>query len=217
MSKSDVTLEQARAVVDRVAQELGLLVADTSGFIKVQGPTTKHRVYVQKSQKLNRIDFTHPLPSDDPMYKPLSNPNGSIACHVVPTLDNLERVLRMLTDPSLGTQTPNKPRPFAATKAPAPRKPKPVAEPVLEARLEPIPPGGSLKDRLAKIHASARKARIRRIMENPEQYGSLSEDEAAAIVDGKAKPEDVKEAADNSAAAELASIVEETGLQLEMN
>ncbi len=217
MSKSDVTQEQMLVLADRLCQELGIHRKDTAGFFQFIGPTTKHRLYVQKSQTLNRIDFTIDLPSDDPMYKQLGTPNGSIKCHIVPTLENVERALRMLVDTSVGTQVPNKPRPFAATKAPAPRKPKPLAEPVPEARLEPVPPGGSLKDRLAKIHASARKARIRRILENPEQYGTLSEDEAAEIVDGKAKPEEVKELADASAAAELSQLVEETGIQLDMN
>jgi hypothetical protein len=213
MAKSDVTQEQARAVIDRVSQELGLLVADTTGFIKVQGPTNKHRIYVQKSRTLNRIDTTVVLPTDDPAYRALQAPNGSIISHVTPDLEQLERVLRMLGDASLGTQTPNKPRPFAATKAPAARKPKPTVEPVSEVKLEPVPEGGSLKDRLAAIRESARNARVRRYMEN----NDLSQDEAEQVADKKASLDEVLAQRSAESQVELHELVAETGIQLEMN
>lgn len=217
MSKSDVTLEQVQAVVDRVAQELGLLVNPTSGFIKVQGPGNKHRVYIQKSRTLNRIDTTLPIPSDSPAYKSLSAPNGSIVCHVQPTLEHLESALRMLADSSLSTQTPNKPRPFAATKAPAPRKPKPTAEPVEEKKLTPVPQGGDLKERLAKIRESARKARVNRVLENPDKYGITDETEAEALIDSKVSLDEfaANRAAQN--AVELAELQAETGVQIDAN
>lgn len=208
MAKSDVTQEQARAVIDRVAQELGLLVAETSGFIKVQGPTNKHRVYVQRSRTLNRIDTTLPLPTDDPAYKGLAAPNGSISCHVQPDLEQLERALRMLADSSVGTQVPNKPRPFAAVKAPAARRPKPVAEPMLETALEPVPEGGSLKDRLRAIRDSARAAKVRRYVEN-----GMSEDEAEAVVAGKVTAADVGETIRNATEAELSQVAVESGIE----
>lgn len=214
MAKSDVTQEQARALVDKVAQELGLLVSDTSGFIKVQGPTNKHRIYIQKSRTLNRIDTTLMLAADDPAFKPLAAPNGGVQSHIQPDLEQLERTLRMLGDANLGTQVSNKPRPFAATKAPAARRPKPVVAPV-EVKIEAVPEGGSLKERLAKIKASARKARISRILENPQQYGNLTEAEAIAIVDGKVEQDDATEAAANKAASELSQIVEESGIEIE--
>lgn len=193
MAKSDITLEQARAVIDRVSAELGLLSKDTSGFIKVEGPTNKHRVYVQMSRTLNRIDFTVDLPPDDPMYKQMSNPNGSIRCHIVPTLEFLERALRMLGDSGLATQVPNKPRPFAPTKAPV-HRPKPVAAPVPEAALIPVIDGErlSLEARLKRIKDRAREARINRIMENPDQFGTMTRDEAAALVDGRVEREDLE-------------------------
>lgn len=209
MAKSDVTQEQARGVIDKVAQELGLLVGETSGFIKVQGPSNKHRVYVQRSQTLNRIDTTLPIPDDDPAHKPLSAPNGSISCHVQPNLEQLERALRMLADTTMATQVPNKPRPFAATKAPPARKPKPVAEPVADSDLAPEPPGGSLKSRLALIHQQARSARIRRFVEND----GMSEAEAIAVVDGKARLSEVKEALSNQENAELTETLRETGIE----
>lgn len=213
MSKTDVTLEQAQATIDRVAQEVGLLVNHTSGFIKIQGPSNKHRVYVQKSRTLNRIDTTITLAADDPAYKPLSNPNGSIASHVQPNLEQLERVLRMLADSTLSTQTPNKPRPFAATKAPAPRKPKPTAEPVEEKKLAAPPPGGSLDDRLAAIKDSARKARINRYMEN----NGLSQDEAEQVADKKITLDELLAQKNSEAQVELHELVAETGIHLEMN
>lgn len=209
MSKSDVTQEQARSVIDRVSQELGLLVADTSGFIKIQGPTNKHRLYVQKARTLNRIDSTIALEADDPAYKQLAAPNGSVACQIVPTLENLERMLRMLGDASLTTQVPNKPRPFAATKAPPARKPKPLELPVPEAELAPVPEGGSLKDRLAKIKESARKAKVRRYVENH----NLSETDAEAVVEGKVTLEDLLENRNASRTGEALDLMSEAGIE----
>lgn len=203
MAKSDVTLEQARAVIDRVAQELGLLVADTSGFVKVQGPTNKHRIYVQKSRALNRIDTTLVIPTDDPAYKPLAAPNGSISSHITPDLEQLERALRMLGDATLTTQVANKPRPFAVSKQSPVRKPKPTDAPV-EVKLEPVPEGGTLKDRLEAIRQSARKARMRRYVEN----NNLTEDEAELVADKKATLEEVLEqrtAVDRSQAMDVAA------------
>ncbi len=210
MAKSDITQEQARALIDRVAQELGLLVGETSGFIKVQGPTNKHRIYVQRSRTLNRIDITIAIPTDDPAYKPLSAPNGSVACHVVPDLEQLERALRMLADASIGTQVPNKPRPFAATKAPAARKPKPVSEPMEETvSSEPKLEGLTLKQRLKAIADSSRRAKIRKYTDE-----GLSEEEAEAIVSGKVTAKEVHEAADLAAAAELNDVVSESGIEV---
>lgn len=219
MSKSDTTLEQARMKIETVAKELGLLHTDTSGFIKVQGPTNKHRLYVQKSKHLGRIDCTIDLPSDDPAFKQ-PFPNGSVKCQVVPTLEQLERALRMLGDPNIGTQVPNKPRPFAATKAPPARKPKAVSPTVPLEALEEVPDsaGGpskvELQNRLKALKARSRLAKIRRIMENPEQYGHLSEEEAAAIVDGKVAQSDMDEAGRNAEAADLRETLAETGIEV---
>lgn len=212
MSKSDVTLEQARVVIDRVAQTKGLLVNETSGFVKIQSPTNKHRIYVQRSKTLNRIDTTLPIPADDPAHKPLSTPNGAIACHVQPDLVQLERALDMLCDPSFATQVSNKPRPFAATKAPAPRKPKPTAEPVEEVKLVPVPEGGSLEERLARIRDRARLARVNRLLENPEKYGELTQEEAEELIDSKVNLEDFAHDRKAKLQAETADIIAEAGL-----
>jgi hypothetical protein len=216
MAKSDVTQEQARAVIDRVAQEVGLLVAETSGFVKVQGPTNKHRIYVQRSRTLNRIDTTLPIPADDLAYKGLAAPNGSISCHVQPDLEQLERALRMLADPAFSTQVPNKPRPFAATKAPAARRPKPVEEPMAESDLEPasdMPSVKDLKDRIAKIRASAKAAKVRRYVEN----NGLSEADAESVVDGVVTLESLIESVDNAASAEALDVLAESGIEVYSN
>lgn len=213
MAKTDITIEQAQAVIDRVAQELGLLVAPTAGFIKIQGPTNKQRIYVQKARHLGRIDCTIDLPTDDPAYKQLSAPNGSVRCHVVPDLEQLERVLRMLGDSNLPTQVPNKPRPFAATKQP-PRKPKAVAAPVPEEALDPVPEGDPLKDRIAVIRSRAREARINMILENADKYGEMSHDEAAALVDGKVDLRELEEQRRNQGNAELVETLAETGIEV---
>jgi hypothetical protein len=216
MAKSDVTQEQARAVIDRVAQEVGLLVAETSGFVKVQGPTNKHRIYVQRSRTLNRIDTTLPFASDDPAYKALPAPNGSVTCQIQPSLENLERGLRMLADASLGTQVPNKPRPFAATKAPARRVPKPVEEPLAESDMELASEGPStkdLKDRIAKIRASAKAAKIRRYVEN---HG-LTEQDAESVADGHVTLESLIESVDNAASSEALDILSESGIEVYSN
>jgi len=219
MAKTDITIEQANGVIDRVAQELGLIRKETAGFYKVEGPGNKHRVYVQKSRTLSRIDTTVALAADDPAYRPLSNPNGSISCHVTPDLVQLERVLRMLGDSSLATQVPNKPRPFAATKAPATRRPKAVATPIpAEALKEPEDERDKeLNDRLSLLKAQSKKAKINNILENPAKYGSLSYEEAEAWLDSKRT---LKELADEHAstlqaahAAEVADIAAETGLE----
>lgn len=212
MAKNDITAEAARVVIDRVAQELGLLVAETSGFLKVQGPTNKQRIYVQRSKFLGRIDTTLPTTLEDgtPIQgtKPLSNPNGSVTCHLDGTLENLEFHLRRLGDGTIGVQVPNKPRPFAATKQPA-RKPKPTAEGV-DVMMAPEPTdefkldGLTLKQRLKAIATQARSARIRRYLENDDS-GKLTEDMAADIVDGKATFEELVGAVDlavNDALAE---------------
>lgn len=213
MAKSEITLEQAQVVIDRVKNELGLLEAHTSGFIKIQGPNNRHRIYVQKSKRLGRIDFTVDLPADDPAYKQLEAPNGSIKCHIVPTLEQLERCLRMLGDPSLGTQVPNKPRPFAATKQPA-RKPKAVAAPVAEEVIEPVPKDRELKDRLSQIKDRVERARAMMIVENPDIYGSHTFDEALDLVQRKVDLSELKAQAQAEKNQEVADVLAETGIEV---
>lgn len=222
MAKSNIEMSQALAVIDRVAQELGLVVSDTSFGKKIQGPSNKHRLYVQKGRFLGRIDTTVDLGPEDPAYVQLTAPNGSVKCHVRPDLGELERCLRMLGDGALATQVSNKPRPFAATKAPPVRRPKAVATPVPAEALKEVtidPAKKLLADRVALIHARARAARVRMIMENPEKYGELTEAQAEALVDGRGTQAsddalDVVEAARNSVAAAATEVIDEAGLEV---
>jgi len=213
MSKaSDVTFEQALALIERVSQELGLIVAETGGFKKITGPTNKHRIYVQKSRTLNRIDFTVELPTDDPMYRQPNGPNGAIKCHIVPTLENLERGLRMLGDASLTVQVSNKPRPFAPT-----RKPKPVVAPVPAAALEELklPPGTvELAERLAIIKQRAREARISMILENPDRFGEMSYEEAESLVDSRVSLAEFEAKRSGVSHVELNEVLAETGIEV---
>ena len=197
MAKTDITIEQALLVVDRVVNELGLIFsAAGKGFYQVVGPTTKHKVYIQKTRTLGRIDTSIDLDKDltgavgEPLRYELKNGNGSIKCHVSPSLENLERVLRMLGDAEIGTHVMNRPRPFTPTKAPE-RKPRPVTEPVPEIALQPVPEGGSLEDRLAGIRARGRLARINRLLEN-DTTGRLTREEAEAIEDGRISADDLE-------------------------
>lgn len=214
MAKSTIRIEEAHAVINRVAEELGLLVADAGFGKKIQGPANKHRLYVQKGQFLGRIDFTVPLEPNDPAYIQLAAPNGSVRCHVTPDLEQLERCLRMLGDDSLGTQVPNKPRPFAPTKSSG-RRPKAVemaipAEALAELPVDPA--RAKLEDRIRVIHEQARAARIRMVLENPEKYGDLSGSEAEALVDGKFEGSDP----DAVSTAETDAIIRETGIEVSL-
>ncbi len=219
MAKSGITKEQARGLIDSVAKELGLLVADTSGFVKIQGPGNRHRIYVQRSQTLGRIDCTLPTVNADgtPVEgcKGLEAPNGSVTCHLDPTLENLEFHLRRLADGTLATQVPNKPRPGAFTKAPA-RKPKAVAAPLADGDFEPPVDDGplkDLKDRLTNIKMRGRLAKINRLIEN-DPSGSMTYAEAEAIVDGKTDGDSIKEANSNAADAELNETLSEAGIEV---
>jgi hypothetical protein len=215
MAKSDITQEQARGLVDRIAQELGLLVAEKSGFVKVEGPTNKHRVYVQRSKTLGRIDTTLPLSVDDEMYEGLKGPLGSITCHIKPTLEYLERALRMLGDGAMSTQVINRPRPFAANKGPNRRTPKAIAPPVnFEKPVEPeeyIAEGGTLEARLKDIRARAREARLKRIMEER----NVDREEALLILDRKVEEADVIAYQKSAEEAETNEFIRESGIEIE--
>lgn len=217
MAKSDITFESAKAVIDRVVQELGLLTDTKSNFLKVQGPTNKHRIYIQKSRNLGRIDFTIDLPQDDPAWKQLGSPNGSVKCHIIPDLVQLERCLRMLGDSALGVQVPNKPRPFAASKQQT-RRPKAVATPVPTEALIPVEeetgPKREFKDRVAAIRTRARASRINMILENPDKYGDMSEAEAAQLVDDKVDLTELASEYRARASTELSDTLAEAGIEV---
>lgn len=214
------TFEEAKAVVDRLQAELGLLVETTSSYLKVTGPANKHRVYISLSKNLGRIDTTVELAADDLAYKPLKSPLGSIRSHVTPTLEQLERVLRMLSDASVPTQVINKPKPFAPTRSMGKRTPKAVAAPVslgdmpstVVSEDDAVP--AELQNRLKAIASRGRELRINRILENPEKYGAMSYDEAAELVDSKVNLTELEEARRNALNAELGEVIAEAGIEV---
>ena len=120
-----VSVDEAMILVRKVADEVGLTVDQTSGFWKIAGPN-RHLIYIQKSKKLGTINTTLPLPPGEPGTRGLQKPNGSVTCHIEPELVHLERFLRMLSDGAVDKFEVRHPKPFAATKAPEPRRPKAV-------------------------------------------------------------------------------------------
>lgn len=211
-TKSNISIEHALAVIDKVTQELGLLRSDTSACYKIQGPTNKHRMYVFKSKTLGKIDTTLPVQGQPGTYG-LSAPNGAIACHVDADLVHLETYLRMLGDAELGKQESNKPRPFAATRGPKARSIGPVVAPIPEREVveptEYIAQGGTLDERLASIKGRARAARIRRYVD---EHG-LSEEEAREVAEGNLALEDVIGSRNRSSSIEAESVAEEAGIE----
>ena len=168
-----ITVDEAMLLVRKIADEVGLTVDQTSGFWKIVGPNS-HLIYIQKSKKLGTINTTLPLPAGEPGTKGLQKPNGSITCHIEPELVHLERFLRMLADKEVGKFEVRHPKPFAATKAPEPRRPKAVvpAVPMSEIRAElekHVTPEGrrslDLQARIDMIHEGVRRARYRRYQE----------------------------------------------------
>lgn len=216
MTKSNVTLDEARMLVDRIAQEHGLLVGSTKAFLKVEGPTNKHRIYIQLTKKLGRIDTTLPLPAGEPGTRGLESPNGSVTCHIEPDLAHLERFLLMLADGSVGSLVTNKPRPFAPSKAPA-RRPTPIAAPVAPEELEDEstkddddPKMVELANRLDEIKRRSRAARIRRLMEDR----SCSREEAEEALDGRTLSEAI-EWLDSRVSLETRDAIREAGIEVE--
>lgn len=215
MAKSNITKESARAVIDRVAQELGLLLTPKGQFLKIEGPTNKQRIYVQQSKMLGRIDTTLDV-LGQPGTIQLSTPNGSIRCHIEPTLEYLESFLRMLGDSSVEKQVINKPRPFGATKQPT-RTPRPTATPIrmdeIVVEHEPkeyIAEGGTLEQRLQAIKDGVRRAKVRALVENK----GISEEEANDILDGKIQEDAATDQAVASGKAEVTELLKETGVEV---
>lgn len=190
-------IAEAMDLVSRIAQELGLLADGENAvkaFYKIEGATTKQKIYIQRSKRLGRIDSTleRTLPdgTEAPGVIPLSAHNGKIRYHVQPTLRMLELHLRRLADPAEGSQDTKRARPFMPAPPRKPEVPKARSMPIdvpsvpdviRDEKSARIP----LKDRLDAIAERARLARIRRVLENPQIHGNLTREEAADLVDGK--------------------------------
>lgn len=200
-------------MIDRVAQELGLILSKKGPYLKVEGPSNKHRIYVMESKFLGRIDTTLDV-LGQPGTTQLNQPNGSIRCHIEPNLEHLETFLRMLGDSSLGKQVPNKHRPFGAVKQPS-RTPRPTAQPVQVEDVQPveyIAEGGTLAERIEMIKAGVRRAKIRLLVEEK----GMTREEAEAHLDRRVEDGDraAEELAQARQEAEVKDIIRETGVEV---
>ena len=176
---AEVMFEDTMTFLNRVCQELNLRLEETSQFIKITG-STGHRVYVQKSKVLRRIDTTLPkdlLSAEDIVS--LKEPLGAITCHIAPSIDALERVLKTL--PTAAKLVSTKNRPFEVK----PRKVKPLMQPLAVVSAPPPQQNEeqiTLSERVKKIKEAALQARIKMSLADPDKYGKLSEVEARDLV-----------------------------------
>lgn len=209
--KSDIPFNQARVLIDRICAELGFHTSEKSAFLKIECPSTRHRMYVSMSKTLGHIDTTLPVKGEPGTY-PLSKHNGSITCHIEPDLESLERYMRMLADGSMGKQTINRPRPMAIVRGPAARAPKPVtaAQPAA---------GGDRRhpDLVAKLEAlkeRQRKAKERRRLEEQGIDPDLADRAADVIGQSGIDEDDLIDAARNSRDQELSEDLYEAGIDV---
>lgn len=216
MARTNITKEEARTLIDRMVEKHGLLVkGQDAGYLILTGPTNKHRVCIQNTKFLGRIDTTLPVKGQEGT-EDLKAHNGAITCHIVPDLKWLEHYLDMLGDGGVSKQVTNHPRPFAVQKSSAgpKRTPRAVAAPLEEdvgAPSEYIAEGGTLKDRLAEIAARGKRARIRMYVEEK----GMTQEEAEAVVYGRIDESDVEEARSNAHSSELNELSREAGLNYE--
>ncbi len=102
------------AALEAHAQALGLSIQEQKGFKKFVNLETGHKLYVAKGDRaVKRVDTTLPILGQDGTYD-LSKPNGKIACHVVPDLETVTKVLTQLADSSVGKIRQAKRAPKAA-------------------------------------------------------------------------------------------------------
>lgn len=200
MANSAVTIDEARVLITRIAQEVGLIVSDNKGYIKVVSPGTGHKLYVQKTASLGKIDCSLELPVEEvgkeTLRLPLKNGNGAIRCHIVPTLGALEQALRLIGEGD--KREVNRPRPFAATRNTV-HRPTPVAPMIPEMALEPVVTvdGETFKDRLQRLKDRGRLARVNRRLEN-DTTGLLTRELAEALEDGRISEEDLAHTRDQA-------------------
>ncbi len=208
---TDISAEQAENLVRRLAQEVGYVVQDKAGYWQARGPSG-HRINVQRSKSLGHIDTTLPVLGQEGTL-PLKNgpgSNGSIVARIEPTLENLERYLRMLNDPGLDKKVARGPRPFAVRTGPAPRKPVPVATQA-SVGASPADPNANrppeLRERLKRIADRHAIAKQRRLMEEQ----GLDPDTAMAVAIGNLDEAEAVEAAATGQRAEVAELISSDG------
>lgn len=191
MSSKRASIEDAVSLVTRVASETDLVVSETKSCIKVVSPGTGHKLYVHRTSSLTKIDSTLELEQEpegrESLRIPLKAPNGAIRCHIVPSLEALEKALRLTADPKSGTRDASQPRPFAAA-----RQPRPVVTPLPEAAVTPVPTveGQTLDERLRVLRDRGRRARAQRLVENDET-GTMTHELALRIVSGEISVDDL--------------------------
>lgn len=205
IKKSTIPYSEAKALIDKICAELGYHQEPKSNFLKIESPVTKHRTYVQMSKNLSRIDTTLEIKGEEGTY-PLEKHNGSIKCHLDPTLENLERRLRMMADiETVGTQVVNRPRPMQIVRGPAPRVPRPTVA------AQPSALQQQYNEKLKRLKERQALAKRRRFLEEQ----GLSDDEVDRIVHAGGDPGDVRESQKNAFEMELGDELFEAGIDVE--
>jgi hypothetical protein len=183
MSKSNVVMGEVENQVRKLAVELGIEVLEKAGYLQIKSPNG-HRINIQRSKTLGHVDTTMDVLGQEGTL-PLKNgpgSNGSIVARIEPSLELVEKFMRML--PGAGAaKKASGPRPFSVRQAVAPRKPMPQATSQTETEREGPYAGkpSELASRLEVIAERARKARKRRLMEEQ----GVPEDIAMAVVMGE--------------------------------
>lgn len=189
MSKSSIAMGEVENLVRKLGQELGIQVLEKAGYLQVKA-ANGHRVNIQRSKTLGHVDTSLDVLGQEGTL-PLKNgpgSNGAIIARIEPTLELVERFIRLLPT-SEEAKKASGPRPFSVRQAPAPRRPTPVGEPH-EAIAVDGPYAGfpaELAARLDVIAERSRKAKQRRLMEEQ----GVPEDIALAVVMGKIDEADV--------------------------
>lgn len=181
-------MAEVENLVRRIAPELGVQVLEKAGYLQLKA-ANGHRVNIQRSKTLGHIDTTLDVLGQEGTL-PLKNgpgSNGAIMARIEPTLELLERYMRML--PGAGAvKKAAGPRPFSVRQAVAPRKPTALTEatpvPAKEGQYAGKP--AELAERLETIAKRHRAAKVRRYVEE-----GIDQATAEAIVDGKIDPSDV--------------------------
>lgn len=189
MSKSSIAMGEVENRVRQLAQELNVQLLEKAGYLQVKA-ANGHRVNIQRSKTLGHIDTTLDVLGQDGTMGLKNGPgsNGSIMARIEPSMEFLEKFIRMLPS-SEAAKKASGPRPFSTRQAPAPRRPTPATEPQA-AKASEGPYAGKpaeLAARLEVIAERARKAKQRRLMEEQ----GIPEDIALAVAMGEIEESEV--------------------------
>lgn len=221
MSRSNVPYEDAKSLIDRVCAEVGNRTVQLAQFLKIENPTTKQRIVVKYGKTLGQIDTTLPV-SGQPGTYGLSKPNGSITCHIEPSLDALERFIRMLADPATAHQVTNRPKPFAFVKGPAPRTPASAVQQASPSTMV-IRPGAQAKSKqeqdrhdelVSRVNYLKQRRRVAQARMLEEERG-VPHDIADMVAQGKLTVDEAIDAARNASSSELVDVLADTGIEVE--